>query len=141
MLKFQTIFVSNKENCTFSKTHINEVIRFLANTARYSPPTFFTMESTKYKSGSFSADGAWSDRKLRSLEDNNKTLKSNSYLNWKHNSLNNAKKKSLPVTTNGMSVFEKDEKKSLVSQGRKKVTMTKICPKYSFALGKRQKQV
>lgn len=53
-----------KKNCTFSKTHINEVIRFLANTARYSPPTFFTMESTKYKTGSFSADGAWSNREL-----------------------------------------------------------------------------
>lgn len=60
----------NKNNFTFSKTHINEVIRFLANTARYSPPTFFTMESTKYKTGSFSEDGAWSDRKLTSLEHN-----------------------------------------------------------------------
>lgn len=55
---------NSKENCTFSKTHINEVIRFLANTARYSPPTFFTMESTKYKTGSFSVAGAWSNRKL-----------------------------------------------------------------------------
>lgn len=61
---------ASKENsvCTFSKTHINEVTRFLANTARYSPPTFFTMESTKYKTGSFSDDGAWSNRKLTSLE-------------------------------------------------------------------------
>lgn len=28
------------------------------------------MESTKYKTGSFSVVGAWSDRKLRSLENN-----------------------------------------------------------------------
>lgn len=61
---FKTMLNGRKENCTFSKTHINEVIRFLANTARYSPPTFFTMESTKYKTGSFSADGAWSNREL-----------------------------------------------------------------------------
>ncbi len=54
----------SKDNCTFSKTHINVAIRFLANTARYSPPTFFTMESTKYKTGSFSVDGAWSNREL-----------------------------------------------------------------------------
>lgn len=64
VLKFWTRLNGSKENCTFSKTHINEVIRFLANTARYSPPTFFTMESTKYKTGSFSVDGAWSNRKL-----------------------------------------------------------------------------
>lgn len=64
------IWKLNKNNCTFSKTHINEAIRFLANTARYSPPIFFTMESTKYKTGSFSVVGAWSDRKLRSLENN-----------------------------------------------------------------------
>lgn len=51
---------------TFSNTQINEVTRFLANTARYSPPMFFTMESTKYKTGSFSVDGAWS--KNTSLE-------------------------------------------------------------------------
>lgn len=70
VLKFQTMLNSSKENCTFSKTHINEVIRFLANTARYSPPTFFTMESTKYKTGSFSVDGAWSNRELTSLENN-----------------------------------------------------------------------
>lgn len=61
-----TVLNGSKEKmvCTFSKTHINEVTRFLANTARYSPPTFFTMESTKYKTGSFSEGGAWSNREL-----------------------------------------------------------------------------
>lgn len=66
-----------KENCTFSKTHINEVIRFLANTARYSPPTFFTMESTKYKTGSFSAAGAWSDRNSTVNNNNNNSSENN----------------------------------------------------------------
>lgn len=61
------------QNCsesvyTFSNTQINVATRFLVNAVRYSLPTFLTMESIRYITGSFSDAGAWSNKKkLRSL--------------------------------------------------------------------------
>jgi len=53
---------------TFSNTQINVATRFLVNAVRYSLPTFLTMESMRYITGSFSDAGAWSNKKkLRSL--------------------------------------------------------------------------
>lgn len=53
---------------TFSNTQINVATRFLVNAVRYSLPTFLTMESIRYITGSFSDAGAWSNKKkLRSL--------------------------------------------------------------------------
>lgn len=48
---------------TFSNTLTNVATRFLANAERYSLPTFLTMESIRYITGSFSLAGAWSNKK------------------------------------------------------------------------------
>lgn len=44
--------------CTFSNTQINVATRFLVKAVRYSLPTFFTIESIRYITGSFSEEGA-----------------------------------------------------------------------------------
>ena len=114
----------SKENCTFSKTHINEVIRFLANTARYSPPTFFTMESTKYKTGSFSADGAWSNRELNKFRTQQglKPTFQNKYFNYNLTGLTGPT--ALPLTTHCVKkvLIKKcgDVKNQSLCQGRKR---------------------
>lgn len=51
---------SNVSKCiyTFSNTQINVATRFLVKAVRYSRPTFFTIESIRYITGSFSEEGA-----------------------------------------------------------------------------------
>lgn len=82
-LKARTYFTRNKfcleyfseSVYTFSNTQINVATRFLVNAVRYSLPTFLTMESIRYITGSFSDAGAWSNKKkLRSLVQQKHTL-------------------------------------------------------------------